>query len=178
MQIFNNYRELLHKFYTLVAYSLSLKSWKFCCIYQIDKITMLLIMTPGSFDVIKHCLNWRLHKYVIQALMHIHSPYLRSGLITSWRLRLLNRLTCHPHVTKTWHYARTSWGRDVVLGTVLVLKLYSNQLKCSADFWCGLQFINDPALDGYFLLLLLIILRLSFLNCISSRYGMVWYTRV
>jgi len=44
---------------------------------------LLLIMAPGSFDVIKHCLNSRMHKYVIQACTHIHSPYLRSGFISS-----------------------------------------------------------------------------------------------
>ena len=107
MQIFNNYRELLHKFYTLVAHSLSRKSWKFCCIYRFHKIMLLLIMTPGSFDVIKHCLNSRQDcpnmsfKHVHISIVHIWG----QGLFHPWRLRLLNRLTCHPHVTKTWHYA-------------------------------------------------------------------------
>jgi len=36
----------------------------------------------------------------------------------------------------------------------------AKQLKCWADFWYGLRFMSDPALDGYFLQRLLI-LRLS-----------------
>ena len=45
----------------------------------------------------------------------------------------------------------------------------AKQLKCWADFWYGLQFISDLAIDGYFLLLLLLILMLSSLNWVSSR---------
>jgi len=43
----------------------------------------------------------------------------------------------------------------------------AKQLKCGADFWYGLLFISeysDPALDGCFLLLLLLILRLCSLE--------------